>query len=693
MVKIALTYFLVMIGTLSIGQDCEIKVLETNFRGAVFSPTFYQNKLVVCSNQKDRFLNTVIDQSNKEPIDLYIVNPNDLDSIKKFDNKFRTDYNDGPISFNETGDKFVITRNLNVEQSFKSLQSEANRMGLFYCVKENQEWQNLIPLPFNDTAYHCTHPALNEAGDVLIFSSNMSGGFGGLDLWKCTYKDEKWSKPINLGSEINTEQDELFPSINGNTVYFSSDRKAFGGLDIYKFNLNAPSGIKVLGDGINSKFDDFSIVSVDNFSSGYFSSNRNGEDQIWSFKYDRPVFGPCDSLVNNNMCYTLFEENVAEIGEEESLIFQWHINDVTKTGAEVDYCFPGPGDYEITLDIIDTVVQKTYYNQSYYYLSLQLEEQPYITAPDTVLIGQSFKLSSEGTNLPDMSIDSFHWQISDGAFYEGEEIQHTFNKTGLFEIQLGVIGNQDEIKAKDCVYRGIYCIDSAEWVKTKPLSKNAIEDEGLVKNVVHFYDTPNDSTFLVYTIEVVRADEKFDENNTIFTLLKPYGDVSLQYVEHEDKFLYLVGQWENLEDVYPTWKELVEKGFDKAIVRSVNVDEVANFQIDETFVLNNVQFAYNSWEISTEVAVELQQLIDLLVLYPKLKLSIEAHTDSEGKEKKNMELSIQRAEAVQEFLVTSGIEQERITAKGFGETVPLESNETEEGKRKNRRVEFTFIKE
>jgi len=176
-------------------------------------------------------------------------------------------------------------------------------------------------------------------------------------------------------------------------------------------------------------------------------------------------------------------------------------------------------------------------------------------------------------------------------------------------------------------------------------------------------------------------------------LLKPYGEVNLKYIEHEDKFLYLIGQWDNIEDVYPTWNELIEKGFDEAIVRSVNVDEIANFQLDETFVLNNVQFDYNSWEISTEVALELQQLVDLLVLYPALNISIEAHTDSEGEEGKNMTLSIKRAEAVQEFLIIAGIEEERIAAKGFGESVPIESNETEEGKSKNRRVEFTFEKE
>ena len=74
--------------------------------------------------------------------------------------------------------------------------------------------------------------------------------------------------------------------------------------------------------------------------------------------------------------------------------------------------------------------------------------------------------------------------------------------------------------------------------------------------------------------------------------------------------------------------------------------------------------------------------------HPELKFSIEGHTDSDGDNELNQQLSKDRAQAVLKQLVSMGIENTRLTSKGFGETLPIDSNDTPEGKANNRRVEF-----
>jgi outer membrane protein OmpA-like peptidoglycan-associated protein len=77
---------------------------------------------------------------------------------------------------------------------------------------------------------------------------------------------------------------------------------------------------------------------------------------------------------------------------------------------------------------------------------------------------------------------------------------------------------------------------------------------------------------------------------------------------------------------------------------------------------------------------------------PDLKVEIDGHTDSTGTAAYNMMLSEKRAKAVKEFMVTRGIDPKRLTTKGFGITKPAASNDTKEGRAKNRRVEFTPVK-
>jgi len=110
-----------------------------------------------------------------------------------------------------------------------------------------------------------------------------------------------------------------------------------------------------------------------------------------------------------------------------------------------------------------------------------------------------------------------------------------------------------------------------------------------------------------------------------------------------------------------------------------------------TVRLENIYFDFDKSTLREESFEELNKLRDLLEKYPKMEIEISGHTDSKGSDDYNLELSQGRAEAVGAYLVENGISNSRVVSKGYGETVPLESNDTEEGRQINRRVQFTVL--
>jgi len=105
-------------------------------------------------------------------------------------------------------------------------------------------------------------------------------------------------------------------------------------------------------------------------------------------------------------------------------------------------------------------------------------------------------------------------------------------------------------------------------------------------------------------------------------------------------------------------------------------------------ILKNIFFDVNKSVLKTESLIELDKVVNLLVENPKLKIQVNGYTDNVGKPSDNLLLSVERSKSVNKYLESKGINTGRLTSKGFGETKPLESNTTEEGKAKNRRTEI-----
>ena len=114
-------------------------------------------------------------------------------------------------------------------------------------------------------------------------------------------------------------------------------------------------------------------------------------------------------------------------------------------------------------------------------------------------------------------------------------------------------------------------------------------------------------------------------------------------------------------------------------------------EIGETFVLRNVFFDFDKSILKNESNIELDKLVAYLSSNQNLKIEIGGHTDNQGNDEYNMNLSLERAKSVYNYLISKGISADRMSYKGYGETKPIASNDTEEGRQLNRRTEFKVI--
>lgn len=177
-----------------------------------------------------------------------------------------------------------------------------NKCGIYMAKKQGSTWGEAQRLPFNVDSVQFGHPSLSADGKVLYFAAKMSGGYGGADIWSCTFdmKANSWGQPVNAGPAVNTAGDELYPTISddGKKLYFSSNyHPGMGGLDIFVAEAGADGKftkpVENLKSPMNSPADDFGIIFEGKKQKGYFTSNREGgkgSDDIWAFNLPPLVF-------------------------------------------------------------------------------------------------------------------------------------------------------------------------------------------------------------------------------------------------------------------------------------------------------------------------------------------------------------------------------------------------------------------
>ncbi len=256
-----------------------------------YSPTFFKDVLVFTSDRNES-KGDAYHWTGVQFTDFYRTREDPkLDQLLF---KINGPYNESAIAFNSKYEHVVYTQ----------CGSGESEVAIEYCRliearwnDDEQVWTNFRKLPFCKSDVNYGHPTFFNSDKGLIFSSNDGDGIGGYDLYVSYLNNGSWSEPVLLPKGINSSGDEKFPSMKGDSLFYSSDGKiGMGGLDIFLSKFVEPDGWttpKNLKPPINSGGDDFGLAFDANFipmnqvvNKFYISSNRKGSrlDDIYIFE-------------------------------------------------------------------------------------------------------------------------------------------------------------------------------------------------------------------------------------------------------------------------------------------------------------------------------------------------------------------------------------------------------------------------
>ncbi|WP_316844646.1 OmpA family protein [Pedobacter psychrodurus] len=322
----------------------QVGFLNINSQASEYSPAFYKEGLLFSSNRQSEHFSKHIFKWDNTPFsklyyaekleDLKVINPDSLVNTKSSQKqKIRYNDDDTPETSNDNNilsaygrsierdtlnlmygqDKIVkklggvfdnkyhnaaaavfpdgaiiFTRNNYING--KTSKSTDGTIKLKMYTAYGPNLNSIKEFPFNSNEYSTGHPALSPEGNILVFTSDRPGGFGGTDLYYCVKSGQgEWTSPVNLGKQINTEGNEMFPSFDhdGNLFFSSTGLAGLGGLDVFQVQLREMKPVSHpinMGSPINSSKDDFALIITTDGKKGYFSSNRNGNDNIYEFR-------------------------------------------------------------------------------------------------------------------------------------------------------------------------------------------------------------------------------------------------------------------------------------------------------------------------------------------------------------------------------------------------------------------------
>ena len=196
-----------------------------------------------------------------------------------------TEFGEGTPVFNSRRNSMYFTRCKVEKRGYLGCQ-------ILKAKQQGKKYAQVEVISIASDSVIVAHPAMSPSDKVLVFVSDMEGGQGGKDLWYIKEQSRNsWSEPINLGPDVNTPGDEMFPTFreNGDLYFASNGHLGMGGLDIFRAEKKGEAqwgNVENLKAPINSSSDDFGIIYVGNQEKGFFTSNREGgrgKDDIWQF--------------------------------------------------------------------------------------------------------------------------------------------------------------------------------------------------------------------------------------------------------------------------------------------------------------------------------------------------------------------------------------------------------------------------
>ena len=279
--------------------------------------------IVTTSTRKEATGTDISGVTGQKCADLFLTKRNDKGKWQKVEliqGETNSAYEDGACAFTPDGKTMYFTRCVTDDQFPRFA-------AIYRSPRKDATWGKPEPIKISsDTLSSYAHPAVSPDGEWLYFASDMAGGFGGFDIWRFYIGGNQFKAGIleNLGEQINTEGNELFPAFGPKKeLYFSSNGyPGMGGLDIFCATQVNDSTYEInnMMAPINSNADDFGITFAPELYRGYFSSNRNdarGWDHIYSFYLPETVHMLRGWLYEKDG-YELTEGTIHMIGDDGS---------------------------------------------------------------------------------------------------------------------------------------------------------------------------------------------------------------------------------------------------------------------------------------------------------------------------------------------------------------------------------------
>ncbi len=534
---------------------------------------------------------------------------------------------------------------------------------IYVSSKKADGWSppSKLPTSVNVDGYVSMHPMIGVNSEtkkeVLFFASNRPGGLGGLDIWYAELnKSGRPSKSQNAGKNVNTVGDERAPfySSRYKSLFFSSNGyTGLGEFDIFYVQGDALKSewdlVKNIGHPINSSADDY-----------YFYLNKDGETGFFTSNRPNPEAG------NTTCCDNIYSFVLTEELKIEKVVNITGV--VLQDGFDAATVYLLNGDKEI-IDSVKTDLLGGYrfenlppneqYGIKINKKNVEVKSDLFITEKNGMILEKGFAVAPNSYKFRELSANQNHIALLD------------FNDPELYRLEgaVGIIGKAVSQNNPVMPVKGlnVYLYDAPENL----IDSTKTDDEGKF----NFENLEKDQNYLVKLDEYV--EDLFAE---------------MLLINNEDKEVVKTATSLDMdEDGFFHFKKLpfVASRLDNATQIDPKADlKIAGAALGQRFRLKNILFETSKYDILEASYSELDRLYQQLMDNSKVKIEIAGHTDNTGLERSNIMLSRERANAVKKYLMKKGITESRMIAMGYGSINPIKSNDTEEGRKMNRRVEI-----